>query len=99
MFELVAAESPDKGDVVRTLIADLDVGVAFGDDIGDIAAFQALDTAAAHAGLSVLKIAVGGNEAPPGLTDRADFTVGSPHEVSEVLTALADALDRAGEAA
>jgi trehalose 6-phosphate phosphatase len=99
VYELVAPGAPDKGDVVRRLVANLDVGVAFGDDVGDIAAFEALDATAEHTGLLAVKIAVGGSETPVGLTDLADFTVSSPDEVAAVLTALADALEKRSEPA
>lgn len=91
VFELVAPSSPDKGVVVARLIGALDCAVAFGDDLGDIAAFTALDAAAS--GVTSIKVAVGGAEARPGLTELADVVVDSPFAVAAVLAALADTLE------
>lgn len=93
VFELVAPSSPDKGAVVARLIDDFESAVALGDDLGDIAAFAALTSAAATSGLTTVKVAVGGTGAPLGLTALADVVVDSPFDVASVLGAVADALD------
>jgi trehalose 6-phosphate phosphatase len=93
VFELVAPASPDKGVVVGRLLDNLDCAVAFGDDLGDVAAFAALDSAAATSGLTAVKVAVGGSEAPRELTGVADVVLDSPFAVAAVLATLADTLD------
>jgi trehalose 6-phosphate phosphatase len=93
VLELVAPNAPDKGDVVRRLATELRSAVAIGDDIGDIAAFSALDALTEVGGIRALKIAVGGSEAPSDLLRRADLVLSSPVEVSTVLNAVADALE------
>ena len=54
-----------------------------GDDTTDLDAFRGLD------GLEVaVRIAVASAEAPPGLREAADLTVGSPTELLELLRKL-----------
>jgi trehalose 6-phosphate phosphatase len=93
VLELVAPDSPDKGTVVARLLHGFDVAVMFGDDLGDVAAFAALDSATETSGLTAVKVAVGGPEAPLGLTELATVIADSPLAVARVLATVADALD------
>jgi trehalose 6-phosphate phosphatase len=94
VIELVAPDACDKGAVVSHLLGAFDIGLAFGDDLGDIATFAALDVAARAKGLRAFKVAVGGEEAPPALLDLADAVVASPKAVAATLIEVADVLDR-----
>ena len=76
----------DKGTAVADLVAESGVSAACccGDDIGDVAAFAALD------GLPVaLRVAVRSAETPPELTAAADLVVDGPDGVLDLLRALA----------
>jgi trehalose 6-phosphate phosphatase len=64
----------------------------FGDDLGDLAAFQAVDELRA-AGLAGLKVCSGSDEVE-ALAARADVVVDGSPGVFELLGALLDALDR-----
>ena len=61
-----------------------------GDDLGDLAAFDALDQLEAL-GADVVRVAVHSNESPEQLLARADVTLSGPIEVVEFLRALANA--------
>lgn len=63
-----------------------------GDDLGDLAAFAAVDAfrAEGHSGLLVASVATA--ESPQELIDRADLTVPGPGGVVALLNSLADAL-------
>jgi trehalose 6-phosphate phosphatase len=78
----------DKGTVVEELCAGLEAACFLGDDLGDLAAFEALDRLAAG-GLRPLKVAVAGDEAPTELLSAADLAVDGPEGALEVLRALA----------
>ncbi len=93
VVELVAPHSSDKGGVVRRAAIGLRAACAIGDDVGDLAAFGALDELRAS-GCATVKVAVGGSEAPVALIERADIVLASPTEVVAVLTDVADTLDR-----
>ena len=83
----------DKGDAVRTLVAERSpsVVVFVGDDLGDLAAFQAVDELRA-AGTPGLLVCSGSTEVT-ALAERADLVVDGPDGVVALLTAVADALD------
>jgi trehalose 6-phosphate phosphatase len=87
-FELRPPLAIDKGTVVGTLVADLDVAAFIGDDRGDLVAFDALDRFAADGGTAV-KVAVRSAEAPPELLERADEIVQGPLAVVARLRELA----------
>ncbi len=66
--------------------------VAFaGDDVGDVAAFDALDRLAAG-GAAVVRIGVNSEEAPPELLARADLVLDGPDEVVAAFRELASVL-------
>jgi trehalose 6-phosphate phosphatase len=60
----------------------------FGDDRGDLAAFDALDRLAAR-GVATVQVAVRSGEAPDELLERADLVVDGPEGVLDVLRVLA----------
>ena len=87
----------DKGTVVRALAAEhagrLWAVAVFGDDIGDLPAFDAVGELTAPDGqpLAAVRVAAVDAESPPEVAARADLTVqGAPGAV-ELLRALADA--------
>lgn len=82
----------DKGDALRALVAERtpSVVVFVGDDLGDLAAFDAVDRLRA-AGTPGLLVCSGSTEVT-ALADRADLVVDGPDGVVTLLRALADAL-------
>ena len=85
MLELRPPVEADKGTAVRALLEERGLRRALyaGDDTTDLDAFRGLD------GLEVaVRIAVASAEAPPGLREAADLTVGSPVELLELLRKL-----------
>jgi len=88
----------DKGDALRTLVAEAVAGdappsvvVFVGDDLGDLAAFDAVDRLRAD-GTPGLLVCSGSTEVT-ALADRADLVVDGPDGVVALLAALAEALD------
>ncbi len=90
-FEVHPPIALDKGTAVETLAASLDPVAYFGDDLGDLPAFDGLDRLAAG-GITTTRVAVGSAEAPPELLGRADVIVDGPAAAQAVLTELAVAL-------
>jgi trehalose 6-phosphate phosphatase len=78
----------DKGTVVGELAAGLTGVVYFGDDIGDLAAFAALDRLAA-AGVHTVKVVAASVETAPEVRDAADVLVDGPAGVLALLTEMA----------
>lgn len=78
-----------KAEVVRRRAreAGLNAAAFIGDDIVDLPAFAALEELAAS-GVSIVRVAVNSNEAPPELLDRADVIMGGPNGVLEWLSLL-----------
>ncbi|HVB06963.1 MAG TPA: trehalose-phosphatase [Acidimicrobiales bacterium] len=87
-LELLPAGAPSKGTVVRAVAAGLSCVAFAGDDLGDLAAFDALDELAA-AGAGTLRIAVAGPEMPAALAARADLQVEGPAELAALFGELA----------
>ncbi len=84
----------DKGVALARYLAEVDaVGVLYaGDDLGDLAAFSAVEERRGR-GLPGLLVASAGTEESPGeLLARADLTVPGPAGVVALLDSLADAL-------
>ncbi len=92
----------DKGTVVRALVAEhdgregtapLSHAAAFGDDIGDLPAFAALDELRAAGGAlrDVVKVAAVDAESPSEVAARADVTVQGAAGAVELLRVLAEA--------
>ncbi len=91
----------DKGTVVRALVAEHDeqavplaAAAAFGDDIGDLPAFAALDElrAAGARPLTVVRVAAVDTESPPAVAAAADLSVpGATGAVALLHTLAAEA--------
>lgn len=79
----------DKGTTVLDIAAGAGLGAVcfLGDDVGDLAAFDALDELAAG-GTCAVRVAVRSEEAPPSLLERADAVVDGPPAALEVLRHL-----------
>ncbi len=78
----------DKGTVVDRLVPGRVAAGYFGDDLGDLAAFTALDRWA-HKGVAVAKVAVVDDESAPEVAAAADVVVRGPEGAQELLGALA----------
>jgi trehalose 6-phosphate phosphatase len=83
----------DKGTIVERLAADARGALFIGDDVGDVAAFSALDRLAV-AGLHAVKVAVAADESPLQLAAQADIVLGGPLEVVDLLGSLLPVSDR-----
>jgi trehalose 6-phosphate phosphatase len=90
----------DKGTVVRALVAEHDgqavplrAAAAFGDDIGDLPTFAALDELRAPEGrpLTVVRVAAVDSESPPAVAAAADLSVPGAAGAVALLRALAEA--------
>jgi trehalose 6-phosphate phosphatase len=86
--ELRPPVGADKGTVVTRLAAGYRVVAFFGDDLGDLPAFAALD-ALAGAGATVAKVAVADEETAPEVSAAADLVVAGPPEAAALLDILA----------
>ena len=86
--ELRPPLSVDKGTVVAQLAEGLAAACFFGDDSGDLPAFEVLDRLARDDGVATLKVGVRSEEAPPDLLDSADVVVDGPLGAVEVLSRL-----------
>jgi trehalose 6-phosphate phosphatase len=84
----------DKGGALRTLVAEATPSavVFIGDDLGDLAAFAAVDALRAE-GVPGLLVCSGSTE-ETALAERADLVVDGPPGVVALLEALADELSR-----
>ncbi|HUA96358.1 MAG TPA: trehalose-phosphatase [Acidimicrobiales bacterium] len=87
-LELRPPVSADKGAVVRALAPGHEAAACFGDDLGDLPAFQALGELAAT-GMAVARVAVVDPEAPPEVASAADVVVQGPVEALALLRRLA----------
>ncbi len=90
----------DKGTAVDALLHDrageLDAVLVAGDDLGDLAAFDALDRAVASGRIRhAVKVAVRSAEEPAELVARAGIEVDGPSGLAALLSELADAVGRA----
>lgn len=88
-FELRPPVTGDKGTVLEEAASGLAAACFFGDDSGDLAAFDALDRLAENEGMATVKVGVRSEEAPPELLERADLVVEGPPGVVKVLRLLA----------
>jgi trehalose 6-phosphate phosphatase len=86
--ELRPAIHSDKGTVVRALAAGCAAACYVGDDLGDLAAFEALSELASS-GAAVARVAVRDRESPPALVEAADLVLESPAAVFRLLEQLA----------
>lgn len=82
----------DKGTAVESLSSGMAAVFFAGDDVGDLAAFDALDRMERSGDIRYgLRVAVRSVEAPPELLERADARVDGPEELARVLAGLARA--------
>lgn len=94
----------DKGTVVRSLAAELtgriDNAAAFGDDIGDLPAFEALTQLTKPDGtpLYTVRVAAVDTESPQQVADAADLTVAGATGAVALLAAIKDAAHGAASA-
>jgi trehalose 6-phosphate phosphatase len=79
----------DKGSVVRGLAASCSAACYFGDDLGDLPAFEALAAMGREEGMSTLSIAAVDDESDPSVAAGADVGVAGPPGALEVLAWLA----------
>ena len=78
-WELRPPVPVDKGTVVAELVATMAAACFLGDDVGDLAAFEALDgLAAGGEAATAVRVAVRSPEAPADLLERADVVVDGP---------------------
>ena len=87
----------DKGTVIRTLVATMDppplsISV-FGDDLGDLPAFEALPRLRAE-GFDAVGVAAVDQESPKEIADAADLSVQGAAGAVALLEALASAIDQ-----
>jgi trehalose 6-phosphate phosphatase len=87
-FELRPPVAVDKGTVVAEIVDGLAGACFIGDDVGDLAAFDALDRFRADAGATTIKVAVRSQEAPLELIERADVLLDGPAETVAALRSL-----------
>jgi trehalose 6-phosphate phosphatase len=90
--ELLPPLGLDKGSVVRSVSASLETACFLGDDLGDLAAFQALGELRAE-GLHTVAIAIASAEMPPGLAEEADLVLDGPQGAARFLQSLADRIE------
>jgi trehalose 6-phosphate phosphatase len=89
MVDLVVPGAPTKGTTLAALLASgVRRGCFLGDDVGDLEAFDALDTFEASGGIAV-RVAVASAEMPAALGARADVILANPGEAAEFLSELA----------
>ncbi len=80
----------DKGSVVRDLVGPLSAACYFGDDLGDLPAFEALAVLRTQ-GLHTVSVAVVDVESDPTVAATADLTVSGQREAVDALAWLATA--------
>jgi trehalose 6-phosphate phosphatase len=78
----------DKGTVVEAAAGGMQAAAYFGDDMGDLPAFDGLDRLVAT-GVEAVRVAVRTEEAPPELLRRADLVVDGPEGALAVFEELA----------
>ncbi|MHB8438868.1 MAG: trehalose-phosphatase [Acidimicrobiales bacterium] len=83
----------DKGTVVERLAARCRCACFFGDDAGDLAAFDALDRLAAT-GVTAVRVVVADAESPPELLARADVVLEGPAAAVAMLGEFVTAADQ-----
>lgn len=92
-LELRPPVRTDKGSTVLDLAAGATRVAYAGDDIGDVAAFDALDRLHGSGRCQVLRVAVADAETPDELVARADLVLDGPPAFVALLQGLADAMD------
>ncbi len=94
-IELHPPSAGDKGDVVERLVSGLRCAAYFGDDVGDLPAFERLDalTASEHLAVSA-RVLVTGPETPRELAPLATDTVAGPKAVAQVVEQMLECVRR-----
>jgi trehalose 6-phosphate phosphatase len=87
--ELLPPLDSDKGTVVERVAGGMHAACYFGDDLGDLDAFSALDRLAAQ-GVSCVRVAVADEESPAEVLAAADLVVDGPSAACRLLRALAE---------
>ena len=89
VIELAPRATPGKGAVILREAGERGLAACLyaGDDEADVGAFAALDELARR-GLTTVKVAVGSEEAPPGLIEAADVVVARPDDLVALLRSL-----------
>jgi trehalose 6-phosphate phosphatase len=89
VLELAPWDGPTKGDVVRSLATEADLRYLLyaGDDVADLASFEALDRLTAT-GVAGVKVAVRSLETPEALLSAADVVVEGPSGLVTLLRSL-----------
>jgi trehalose 6-phosphate phosphatase len=83
----------DKGAAVADMVRGLHAALFAGDDVGDVAAWDALDGLVAEGALAhAVKVGVRSPEEPPEIVARADVHVDGPPGLAVLLNELGDAL-------
>lgn len=85
--ELHPPINSDKGTALEPLAKGLEAVCYVGDDVGDLPAFDALDRLAS-AGVYTVRVAVGSEESPAELLQRADLVLDGPDGVLGFLRSL-----------
>ncbi len=75
----------DKGSVVRALVASSTAACYFGDDLGDLPAFDALHALAGRGGIETVAVAVVDDESDPRVATAADVVLAGPARALELL--------------
>ena len=89
VVELKPPVDTDKGAVVRTAAQSLSGAWYFGDDLGDLPAFAALDDLERRPGFHAVRVAIANADgAVVSLTDRADLRLAAPEQVPPLLRAV-----------
>lgn len=78
----------DKGSTLTEFIAGSNAAAFFGDDLGDLPAFDALDRFEADGGVALRVAVAGSDESPSELVDRADAVVDGPAGALQLLQSL-----------
>ena len=91
--ELLAPVQVDKGTVVSVLATGMSAACYFGDDLGDLEAFEALETLS-RSGLTAVRVAVCDDESPSEVLAEADVVVPGPRAACRLLLDLAEAAGR-----
>ncbi|MCB0972478.1 MAG: trehalose-phosphatase [Acidimicrobiales bacterium] len=87
--ELHPPIAADKGTALRLLLDGCDRALFAGDDVGDLAAFDALGAARAEGALrDAVALAVGGPELPDEVAQRAELVVDDPAALVDLLRHL-----------
>jgi trehalose 6-phosphate phosphatase len=85
----------DKGTVVRSLVGGMRAVAVFGDDLGDLPAFEAVAALAAQ-GVAVARVAVTDAESDERVAAQADLVVPGPEGAVDLLDQLARAVPVSG---